>query len=163
MSICWLIGTDWLPYSPRFIANIKQSPKIRAQDWHIVPFELIELTEVQFWLRWVLPVLYRYQWPQLYRGLYQGLYLHVQGAAGTQQGELAHALKTGTSRAPQSSMEPNVQLHLLYLTVVLHYTPTQQLRQEKLHFTTYAKHYSSLRKSIKTFYWLYLHLEQTFG
>lgn len=30
MSICWLIGTDWLPYSPRFIANIKQSPKIRA-------------------------------------------------------------------------------------------------------------------------------------
>lgn len=68
----------------------------------------------------------------------------VPGAAGIQQGEPACALETGSSIAPHSSMAM-AQLHPPYLTAVLHYTPTQQLREEKHHFNTYAKCYSSLR------------------
>lgn len=50
-----------------------------------------------------MPAPYRHQWSQLS--------LNVQGAAGTQQGELAPALRTGTSRAAQPSTDPVAQLH----------------------------------------------------
>lgn len=82
----------------------------------------------------------------------------MQGAAGTQQGELAHALKTGTSTAPRPSMEPygTATPTLPCCGVTLR---TQQLRQEKLPFTSYAKHYPSVRKGVRTSYWLHLHLE----
>lgn len=110
---------------------------------------------MQFWLRWMV--------------------LHCTEASDpscTRMCELQLKCATGMGMSPPKREglpqhniphNPGAQLHPPHLTATLRYTWTEQLRQEKLHFISYAEHNSNLRKGIKTSYWLDLDLDQTFG
>lgn len=109
---------------------------------------------MQFWLRWMV--------------------LHCTEASDptcTCMCEVQLKCATGMGMSPSEREgppqhhiphNPGAQLHPPHLTAILLYTWMEQLRQEKLHFISYTEHNSTLRKGIKTSYWVDLDLDQTF-